>query len=560
MELSRKHLWYLVIFFPILVFFGIFFFYMINVPINDDYALLDFINKYVTTSSFYEKVKLIFAQHNEHRIVYDRIWTIISYKTSGNLNFTLLALIGNLSLIGITVIFFKKFKKLGKELLLFLPITVIIFNISNWENITFSMATLSNFTVIYFALMSLYFLCSDTFLSKKNLFLSVLFFILAVLTQGGGMFLFPLSLLILIYKKEYKNVMIYLALSLPIIFIYFYDYTSPGSIGFTASIVEYNFKIIPFIFAFLGNAFNYYLIYSDNINQSSNTAIFSGIVLLILFFYITYKQYYKQNLFIYSVLLFFIISACATSVSRVSFGIDAAGASRYRINGIIFVVAIYFWLIESFNLKKLQISLILIFTLSYLYFVNLMQVQYLDIRKKQTYTGVLMYNIGNSSFLNGDKNDTEIYNSLLNKSKELNTYNLPLNEEILDYFPFSNEHLPRQLKTAPNDLAYNIDSITELNDSYLIEGWAFIGEENTKNQKIYIGITNNLDNKIIYYSTKSFSRYDLNSFFKKNNLSYGGYLGRVRKNDLKVGENKISLMIEVNGTTKTVLTDKKTLK
>jgi|SRR6218665_1021841 len=561
MKLTRQHLRYLIICIPVFAFFGFFFYYMVDAPINDDYALLDFIDKCISTDSLSEKAGLIFAQHNEHRIVYDRIWTILSYKISDSVNFTFLALLGNLSLIGIAFLFFRKFKNLNKELLLFFPVTVLLFNISSWENMTFAMATLSNFTVIYFALLSLYYLSSETLVKKKNLFLGILFFALAILTQGGGLFLFPLSVLILVYKKEYKNILIYLTFTLPMVFLYFYDYKSPGSSkGIVSSLIEYNFEIIPFLFAFLGNATNYYLIYTGSLKNSTVLSLIFGVIFFLVFIYITYKKYYKQNLFIYSVLLFFIISACVTSVSRVSFGLDAAGASRYRINGIIFLIALYFWLIETYNLKKLYITITLVVTVGYFYFFSLKQVEYLDVRQKQTYTGVLMQNIGISTYLNGDKNDVTIYNMLLNNAKNSETYCLPSNEDILDYFPYGNEHSLKPLKLSTNDLAYNIDTITELNDSYLVEGWAFLGDENTCGQKVYVGVTNGLDNTAIFYSTKQYSRYDVNTFFKKNNLRFAGYLGRIRKNDLKSGENKISLMIEVNGMTKTVLTDKKIIK
>jgi hypothetical protein len=139
---------------PLITFFGMFFYYTVNAPINNDYqAILDFINKIIATDSYSEKMKLIFSQHNEHRIVYDRIWTIISYKLQNNVNFNFLAFIGNLSLLGIAIIFYKRYSLLQKPLLLFVPITVLLFNITLWENITFAMAALSNFTVYLFILI-----------------------------------------------------------------------------------------------------------------------------------------------------------------------------------------------------------------------------------------------------------------------------------------------------------------------------------------------------------------------------------------------------------------------
>ena len=105
--MSKKIISGVLIIIPIITFFGMFFFYMVNAPIYDDYqAVLDFLNKYISTDSISEKIRLLFSQHNEHRVVYSRIWTIISYKLQTNVNFTFLALIGNLSLLVIGLFFF----------------------------------------------------------------------------------------------------------------------------------------------------------------------------------------------------------------------------------------------------------------------------------------------------------------------------------------------------------------------------------------------------------------------------------------------------------------------
>ena len=114
---------------PIGIFFAVFFRFTVNAPINDDFsAILAFINSYISTPSFEHKMKLLLEQANEHRIVYDRIWTIISYKVFHAINFNFLSLIGNLSLVGIAILYFNKFRRRGKPLYLFIPVTVLLFN------------------------------------------------------------------------------------------------------------------------------------------------------------------------------------------------------------------------------------------------------------------------------------------------------------------------------------------------------------------------------------------------------------------------------------------------
>lgn len=557
----KKILIYTGILVPPVLFFVLFFMYSVNAPINDDYqAIMEFINKCISSDSYSEKIKLIFAQHNEHRIVYTRIWTILSYKININVNFTILSLIGNISLIGIAAIFYKRFLFLNKSLLLFIPISIFIFNFTSWENITFAMASLSNFTVYFFILVSLGFITSNTLQRKRNLFLAVLFFFLAVITQGGGLLLFPISIAVLLYKKEYKNLIIYSVSSALIIFFYFYDYNKPEqSIDFVTSIITYKGNILLFAFAFLGNAFNYYLIYTNTIDASILFTIGIGIFFFLLFGYITYTKYYKRNLFIYSIMLLILVSSFVTAISRVSFGIETAGASRYRINGIIFLITLYFWFIETYRMKKGITIGTLFISGVYFLFISINQYEYLNVRQKQTYTGIFFYNSVNADFLNGDKNLIAVYKGIIEESKKLDTYNFPNNKQLEFYFPYAIKKNIIFGESNNEGVTNNTESITKIDDSYLIEGWAFIDGENTNKQKVYIGLESN-DSKSTFYLANRTQRFDLNPYFKKLNLTNGGYLARIKEKDIMVGENKISILIEVDGNIKIIETDKKIIK
>jgi hypothetical protein len=109
MKLIKKPLAWLLILVPVISFYGFFCRYTVNAPVNDDYsAVLQFLNRYVSTSSWMEKLKLIFSQHGEHRIVFSRICSILSLKLEKQVNFNVLSFTGDLSLVGIALIFLRK--------------------------------------------------------------------------------------------------------------------------------------------------------------------------------------------------------------------------------------------------------------------------------------------------------------------------------------------------------------------------------------------------------------------------------------------------------------------
>lgn len=545
---------------PIITFFGMFFYYMVNAPINDDYqAVLDFINNCISTDSISEKVNLIFSQHNEHRIVYDRIWTIISYKTQTYVNFTFLAFIGNLAILAIALFFFRKFLRLNKNLLFFVPISVLLFNLANWENMTFAMAGMSNFTVLFFVILSLNFIAKDTLNSKKNIFISVLFFYMALLTQGGGIFLLPICILVLWYKKEYKNSLFFFLLILPIVVAYFYNFQKPPqNADLITSIVDYNIEIVFFVFAFLGNAFNYFLIYTNVINQSIIVTAVIGFLFFILFLYITKTKYYQKNIFNYSLMLFVVFSAIITAVSRVSFGLETAGASRYRINGIIFCISLYYWFIESnskFN-KKQNLALGLL-TIVYFFGVNLNHYEYLNFRKNQTLSGILYFNSEDKSRLNGEKSMVDLYSSIIIASSSLDTYHFPTDQDLEIFFPYSRVIENKIIENSSNNISSSIDGVNKIKDSYLIDGWAFLDNISTSDQEVYIGLKGNAQNEPKFYSTKQTERFDLNPYFKKWNLKNGGFFCRINADKLEKGEYTIFVLVKADGETKQIETDKK---
>lgn len=563
MEKYKKYINYLILTLPVVIFYFLFFKYTVNAPINDDYqAILDSVNKLISTDSYSEKIKILFSQHNEHRIVYDRIWAIISYKLHTHVDFNFLSFVGNLSLLGIGIIFIKRFSLLQKPFILFFPVTVFLFNVTSWENITFAMASLSNFTVYLFILISLGFITSDTSEKKSNLYLAFLFLFLASITQGGGLFLIPISILVLLYKKEYRNTIIYGLLSVGLAILYFYNFQKPShNMGAIESILEFKHNVVLFAFAFLGNAFNYYLVYNNPIYSVHFTMVV-GALFFFLFLYITYTKYYKKNLFIYSLMLLLVMSAFITAVSRISFGVETAGASRYRINGIIFFITLYFWFIETKDVKKPKyLYTILIISIVYYFSINLRQSQYLYIREKQTYAGILNYNYGNPEILNGEKSMINLYKTIIETSENLDTYTFPDNEQLKFYFPFVETIIINKGESGDaSALSNNTETITKFPDCYMIEGWAYLEGYHTKKQKVYIGIKNEKDEQPTYYLASKTLRFDLSPYFNKPNLDNGGYFIRINDVLIKKGVSKIWVMVINDSHTKIQETDKKIIK
>ncbi len=553
----KKIISWIIILLPVGTFFGLFFWFTVDAPINDDYAsLLGFFNNYATAPSNGAKMKFLFDQANEHKIVYPRIWTILSYKIFNTINFNFLCLIGNLSLVGMAMVFYNKFRNIGKPLYLFIPVTVLLFNLASWENITFAMCALSNFTVYLFILLSLHYLTSSEGNTTKTLLLAGLFLALALFTQGGGVSLVPVSIFILLYRKRFKSKLIYGVIIVLLLGIYFYGFDSPQHIGNT--LTELKGRAILFAFSFLGNALNYFLIYTNDAQESLGITAIVGFVFFVLFLYITKTKYYQRNLFNYSVMLLVVCTAFLTALSRSPYGWDFAAASRYRINGIIFLISLYLWFIETYKVEtRKKSAIVLAMTGLYFIMINLNHYEYLGIREQQTNFGIIGYNAGKPEFLNGDKTQTEMNANILKRAAELNTYHLPTNADLAYYYPYGLRQPKKVIKDDPTlEMPFSVREIHQLGNDYFIDGFAFITGNSARTQKVFIGFQNQSDSVPVFFGSKQIARYDLNPYFNKWNLKDGGYMARIHAVDIKRGENKIWIMVSVNGKEKMAITDK----
>ena len=224
---------------PIVVFGWTWQHYAVNIPKWDDHALRAFLYYSGQEPTFSGKLQWLFKQHNEHRIVYDRIVTALDYGLFGQLNYTHLMLVGNLSLVGLLAVFAGVLRR--KEgvvwyqlpILYALPVALLLFNLSQWENMFWGMASLQNFSVVLWVLGAFYLL---TYADRWGL--ALLMAILATLTSGNGLMIWPLGFVLLVLQPIVRSVMpkpkklrpliSWAVAAVVVIGLYFWGFEKPG--------------------------------------------------------------------------------------------------------------------------------------------------------------------------------------------------------------------------------------------------------------------------------------------------------------------------------------------
>jgi hypothetical protein len=485
--------------------------YVYNFPLYDDYeTILRFLIEWEKTSSLSQKFSLLFQQHNEHRVFFLRLISLINFYFGGNINFKYLIIFGNLSLLIIWFLFYKTLLKLPSKqnYISLVAISFLLFHFASWDNSFWAMASLQNFWIHTWVFLFFYFYFSE-FRFKTPLALTSLFF--AVFTSGNGfLILIPLTFYLFIFKNR-KEQIIYFSFSILLIFVYFFDYHSvPKLQTEPVNVIE----TLKFGFAFIGS-----LLYLPQIPYLSFAV---GLFISLFYFYSFYKKQYLSEPFLFSIFTFLMVTVAVVALSRADRGVEAAIISRYRINSTLILIICLVLFSKLFDFSKNILFILLILFISILYnFINFKTYsKKLSQIKEDRITGAWLW-----------KNDSipttyPIYErgvSILNQADSLKIYQIK-SPEISD-FNFQSYPVPSNLNQT-EQIEWAVDSVKKVDDKYLIKGFAKLKNKNSPLKSIFIG------NQNLMFSTYQTRRYDLARQFKNIDFQESGFMIFVNQNQL----------------------------
>lgn len=348
---------------PVVVFWYVWATYAVNVPKWDDHALKFFLASLNAETSFSGKLYQFFRQHNEHRIVYDRLISWLDYHLSGKLNFTHLMAIGNLSLLGLLAIFSLVLRQAttgpdrtashqrpayGLAGMVYVPpVAFLLLNLSQWENMFWGMAALQNFTVIVWVFWVIYLL---TFPRKVGP--ALLLAIAATLTSGNGLLIWPVGFGILAlqqltqYRPAWKPLLVWTLIAGASIALYFLNYEKPaGNPPERGSLAA----LVTGWFAFTGSA-------AEAIPTGSvirNCVLLGGLLLLSVLgavVFISRKWLRRRTLtspdyFFVGSAVFLVCTGILVAWTRTGFGINTLITSRYKFYSLLLLAVLYTYLV-----------------------------------------------------------------------------------------------------------------------------------------------------------------------------------------------------------------------
>jgi hypothetical protein len=282
-NVTDKIYWGLGIVFPG-IYFGIIYQNTVNIPRWDDFSIfLQFLCDYIESLSYTEKFRLVFEQHNEHRIAVTRVVGLLCYWLTGKINFVALIIVGNLFLLGIGAILLKSLKQKKNAGIFALIVVLLLFNGQNFETSTWAIALFANVGTLFLLMLSIYLVLQP---SKPYFIIGLILSVITIYSNGHGICLLPAVLLSFCLQKRMKNLMWFAIVTGIAIICYFFNWEFHNSEN------EYASRHIPDIIT----SFFYFLGGSLWLPSAKFIAFFSGLFIFSTYILSLIGKFYKKIL------------------------------------------------------------------------------------------------------------------------------------------------------------------------------------------------------------------------------------------------------------------------
>lgn len=349
---------------PVLGFWTVWAVYATNVPKWDDHVLRYFLLRLDEENSFSGKVYQFIKQHNEHRIVYDRLIVWLDYHLTGKMNFVHLMFLGNLSLLGLLAVFglvlsqsltlpgsaFNRTAMDWRAGLVYLPpVAFLLLNLSQWENMFWGMAALQNFTVMLWVFSAIYVLA---YTQKIGLALVLAF--AATLTSGNGLLVWPVGFGMLLLQglmgasSKQKMLLRWASGAILSFVLYFWGYVKPpGNPPLKSSFIQF----LEGWLAFNGSA-------AEAVPTGpvvGMCVLLGGICLLLVLLsclnilrnYLSRKALSSLDYFFLGTVAFLVGTSLVVAWTRTGFGINTLITSRYKLYSLLLMAVLYTYIVSQ---------------------------------------------------------------------------------------------------------------------------------------------------------------------------------------------------------------------
>ena len=307
-----------------------------NVPNYDQWRFIPLLNQLYENNINFES---LWAQHNEHRILFPRILMLLLASISG---WSIYVEIGTIWLMAILIFIllchtarrqFGKVDAYGRTshpYKIYICFSILIFSMIQSQNWLWGWQ-ITIFMSVLATIIGYYVLTFTPFRQTISLIISIVCGIIAMLSFANGLLYWPIGLLVLLVNKNrwpVVSIIGWLIVSILSYIVYFIDYHQVGHHPSLLYGFQHPIKLICYYIIFVGSP-----ICQTGRYIGLNFIVGSfGLITVIYLINLFLKERYLFNtsfLFWHSLLLYVLLTAAITALGRSGFGLDQALAGRY---------------------------------------------------------------------------------------------------------------------------------------------------------------------------------------------------------------------------------------
>lgn len=206
---------------PVLVHVWMVYRFATNMPYLDDYTfIVDALNLKTAHLTAGQLLTTLFYPHGEHVIVFARLTALMDYVLEGQLNFRTLFFVGNATLLGTAWLLYRIARQGGLSVVQTLPIFYLLFQPQYYENtMTWAICSLQHIPALFFAFGAFYLLAQS---SGRSFLLSLPLAFLATFSNGNGLAVLLVGLVVVVLRRQRQQVLVWLAFSALCGWLYYY--------------------------------------------------------------------------------------------------------------------------------------------------------------------------------------------------------------------------------------------------------------------------------------------------------------------------------------------------
>ena len=318
----------------------------VDVPAFDDYdAVVDFLNRWVAAPGPGARLRLLLAQHIEHRPAVLRAAAAATFAALGHVDLRALQLFGALGLVLLAAALlacFRPGEPLRERLLPFAPAALVLFHPQFWSAYLWPSCSATNFYAVAFAAIAFRALGSA---GPASFALAAAAATAATLSQGNGVAALPLGLAVLTDARARARRRAWIAFSLALGAAYLAAFERPFQGWSAASNLASPLRIVGYVLHFLGAAPTF---------SQRGAAPIAGAALVASFAWLLARGAWRRSPALVALQAFLLVSAALNALVRVQQGVAAPlFQDRYRFYACAYLAATWLaWAAELAGARR----------------------------------------------------------------------------------------------------------------------------------------------------------------------------------------------------------------